>query len=78
MIVAKISTPSYDPELDWFSEEETLKTVADVINPNLIVASDVGYDPDLLPGLINTLDIFLRKEVQSRKYMWLEPETSEA
>ena len=64
-------------ELDWFSEEETLKTVADVINPDLIVASDVGYDPDLLPGLINTLDIFLRKRSSSRKYMWLEPETSE-
>ena len=64
-------------ELDWFSEEETLKTVADVINPDLIVASDVGYDPDLLPGLINTLDIFLRKRSLSRKYMWLEPETSE-
>ena len=64
-------------ELDWFSKEETLKTVADVINPDLIVASDVGYDPDLLPGLINTLDIFLRKRSSSRKYMWLEPETSE-
>ena len=64
-------------ELDWFSEEETLKTVADVINPDLIVASDVGYDPDLLPGLINTLDIFLRKRSSSRKYMWLELETSE-
>ena len=64
-------------ELDWFSEEETLKTVADVINPDLIVASDVGYDPDLLPGLINTLDIFLRKRSSSRKYMWLEPETIE-
>ena len=36
-------------ELDWFSDEETLKTAADVINPDLIVASDVGYDPDLLP-----------------------------
>ncbi|CAL6320866.1 unnamed protein product [Bathycoccus prasinos] len=64
-------------ELDWFSDEETLKTAADVINPDLIVASDVGYDPDLLPGLIDTLDVFLSKRSSNRNYMWLEPETSE-
>jgi len=64
-------------ELDWFSDEETLKAAADAINPDLIVASDVGYDPDLLPGLIDTLDAFLRKRSSSRNYMWLEPETSE-
>ena len=64
-------------ELDWFSDEETLKAAADAINPDLIVASDVGYDPDLLPGLIDTLDTFLRKRSSSRNYMWLEPETSE-
>jgi predicted nicotinamide N-methyase len=28
-------------ELDWFSDEETLKTAADVINPDLIVASSI-------------------------------------
>jgi len=64
-------------ELDWFSDEETLKAAADAIDPDLIVASDVGYDPDLLPGLIDTLDTFLRKRSSSRNYMWLEPETSE-
>ncbi|CAL6290127.1 unnamed protein product [Bathycoccus prasinos] len=64
-------------ELDWFSDEETLKTAAGVINPDLIVASDVGYDPDLLPGLIDTLDVFLSKRSSNRNYMWLEPETSE-
>jgi predicted nicotinamide N-methyase len=64
-------------ELDWFSDEGTLKAAADAINPDLIVASDVGYDPDLLPGLIDTLDTFLRKRSSSRNYMWLEPETSE-
>ena len=64
-------------ELDWFSDEETLKAAADVINPDLIVASDVGYDPDLLPGLIDTLDVFLSKRSSNRNYMWLEPETSE-
>ena len=64
-------------ELDWFSDEETLKAAADAIDPDLIVASDVGYDPDLLPGLIDTLDAFLRKRSSSRNYMWLEPETSE-
>ena len=64
-------------ELDWFSDEETLKTAADVIKPDLIVASDVGYDPDLVPGLIDTLDVFLSKRSSNRNYMWLEPETSE-
>jgi len=73
----KINTYVSIRELDWFASDDVLKSAADLLNPDLIVCSDVGYDPDILPGLINTIEIFLQKRSRSRNYCWMEPENAE-